>query len=29
MLKIAFDPICKHQLKIGHHFPIEKHELLP
>ena len=29
MLKIAFDPIYKHQLKIGHRFPMEKYELLP
>ena len=27
MLKIAFDPIYKHQLKIGHRFPMEKYEL--
>jgi len=29
MLKIAFDPIYKHSLKIGHRFPMEKYELLP
>ena len=29
MLKIAFDPIYKHPLKIGHRFPMEKYELLP
>tara|TARA_Y100000385_G_scaffold221278_1_gene230943 strand:- start:711 stop:944 length:234 start_codon:yes stop_codon:yes gene_type:complete len=29
MLKIAFDPIYKHQLKVGHRFPMEKYELLP
>ena len=29
MLKIAFDPIYKHQLKIGHRFPMEKYELIP
>jgi acetoin utilization deacetylase AcuC-like enzyme len=29
MLKIAFDPIYRHQLKIGHRFPMEKYELLP
>mgnify|MGYP000029216563 CR=1 FL=1 len=29
MLKIAFDPIYKHQLKTGHRFPMEKYELLP
>ena len=29
MLKIAFDPIYKHELKIGHRFPMEKYELLP
>ena len=29
MLKIAFDSIYKHQLKIGHRFPMEKYELLP
>ena len=29
MLKIAFDPIYIHQLKIGHRFPMEKYELLP
>ena len=29
MLKIAFDPIYKHSLKIGHKFPMEKYELLP
>ena len=29
MLKIAFDTIYKHQLKVGHRFPMEKYELLP
>ena len=29
MLKIAFDPIYKHKLKVGHRFPMEKYELLP
>jgi acetoin utilization deacetylase AcuC-like enzyme len=29
MLKIAFDQIYRHQLKIGHRFPMEKYELLP
>ena len=29
MLKIAFDPIYKHPLKVGHRFPMEKYELLP
>ena len=29
MLKIALNPIYKHQLKIGHRFPMEKYELLP
>ena len=29
MLKIAFNPIYKHQLKVGHRFPMEKYELLP
>ena len=29
MLKIAFDPIYKHKLKIGHRFPMEKYELIP
>mgnify|MGYP001210916665 CR=1 FL=1 len=29
MLKIAFDKIYKHQLKVGHRFPMEKYELLP
>ena len=29
MLKIAFDPIYKHSLKIGHRFPMDKYELLP
>ena len=29
MLKIAFDPIYKHSLKVGHRFPMEKYELLP
>ena len=29
MLKIAFDPIYKHQLKTGHRFPMEKYELIP
>ena len=28
MLKIAFDPIYKHPLKVGHRFPMEKYELL-
>jgi acetoin utilization deacetylase AcuC-like enzyme len=29
MLKIAFDPIYKHSLKIGHRFPMEKYEISP
>ncbi|MFT6869813.1 MAG: acetoin utilization deacetylase AcuC-like enzyme, partial [Polaribacter sp.] len=29
MLKIAFHPIYKHQLKEGHRFPMEKYDLLP
>jgi len=29
MLKIAFNPIYKHPLKLGHRFPMEKYELLP
>ena len=29
MLKIAYHPIYKHQLKIGHRFPMEKYDLLP
>ncbi|CAI8370927.1 MAG: Acetoin utilization protein AcuC [Formosa sp. Hel3_A1_48] len=29
MLKIAFDPIYKHNLKVEHRFPMEKYELLP
>ena len=29
MLKIAFNPIYKHPLKVGHRFPMEKYELLP
>ena len=29
MLKIAFDPIYNHKLRIGHRFPMEKYELLP
>ena len=29
MLKIAFDPLYKHKLKVGHRFPMEKYELLP
>ena len=29
MLKIAFDSIYNHQLKVGHRFPMEKYELLP
>ena len=29
MLKIAFDPIFKHHLKVGHRFPMEKYELIP
>ena len=29
MLKIAFHPIYKHQLPLGHRFPMEKYELLP
>lgn len=29
MLKIAFNPIYNHPLKIGHRFPMEKYELLP
>lgn len=28
MLKIAFDPIYRHQLKNGHRFPMEKYDLL-
>ena len=29
MLKIAFNPIYKHPLEVGHRFPMEKYELLP
>ncbi|WP_045470915.1 histone deacetylase [Winogradskyella sp. PG-2] len=29
MLKIAFHPIYKHPLPVGHRFPMEKYELLP
>ena len=29
MLKIAFNSIYRHPLKIGHRFPMEKYELLP
>ncbi|RCW93430.1 histone deacetylase family protein [Winogradskyella arenosi] len=29
MLKIAFHPIYKHHLPVGHRFPMEKYELLP
>jgi len=29
MLKIAFNSIYKHPLKVGHRFPMEKYELLP
>ena len=29
MLKIAFHPIYKYSLPEGHHFPMEKYELLP
>ena len=29
MLKIAFDTIYNHKLKVGHRFPMEKYELLP
>ena len=29
MLKIAFHPIYKHELPVGHRFPMEKYDLLP
>ncbi|WP_188373360.1 histone deacetylase family protein [Winogradskyella haliclonae] len=29
MLKIAYHPIYRHQLPLGHRFPMEKYELLP
>ena len=29
MLKIAFHPIYKHVLPVGHRFPMEKYDLLP
>ena len=29
MLKIAYHPIYKHPLPVGHRFPMEKYELLP
>ncbi|SFB11193.1 histone deacetylase family protein [Algoriphagus aquimarinus] len=29
MLKIAYSPIYKHSLPVGHRFPMEKYELLP
>jgi len=29
MLKIAYSPIYKYQLPVGHRFPMEKYELLP
>ena len=29
MLKIAFSPIYKYDLPLGHRFPMDKYELLP